>query len=210
MVERARLVNGDRAALVDKKELFLETVPKAGEGLITFSRRVAGSSSHAAAIGKANGNPKRLLSGVRYRVPFRLVSSDSQLAVIRALFPGDKGGSDGWVHHTRGEALEQVAEWFTSGAGTVATLRKTNKLGSGRLRAQTRLRIPNEILRIPFRAAAPAAAAAPAPPPYPTPTTLTPPPRTTTPHPPNPPPQTPNPKFLKMIFLIKIINIFYN
>ena len=174
MVERARLVNGDRAALVDKKELFLETVPKAGEGLITFSRRVAGSSSHAAAIGKANGNLKRLLSGVRYRVPFRLVSSDSQLAVIRALFPGDKGGSDGWVHQTRGEALEQVAEWFTSGAGTVATLRKTNKLGSGRLRAQTRLRIPNEILRIPFRFAPAAPASAPVPAPAPTTSTFTP------------------------------------
>ncbi len=168
-VERARLTNGDRAALVDKRDLFLETVPKRGEGLITFSRRVTGSPKHTAAVGKANGNPRRLLAGVRYRVPFGLIPPERQLAVIRALYPTDKGGADGWVHRTRGESLEKVAEWFTSGANAVATLRSRNKLGKGKLAAQTTLRIPNEILRAPFRApAAPSVqAAAEAPPPAP-------------------------------------------
>ena len=103
-VERARLANGDRAALVDKRDLFLETVPKPGEGLITFSRRVTGSPKHTAAVGKANGNPRRLLAGVRYRVPFGLIPPERQLAVIRALYPSDKGGAEGWVHRTRGES----------------------------------------------------------------------------------------------------------
>jgi len=160
-VERARLANGDRAALVDKRELYLETAPKSGEGLINFSRRVAGSSKHAAEIGKANGNPQRLITGVRYRVPFRLLSPESQLAVVRGLFPGDKPGAEGWLHRTRGETLEKVAEWFTVGRAALATLRTQNHLGAGRLPAQANLRIPNDILRAPFRAraAAPAAAA---------------------------------------------------
>jgi N-acetylmuramoyl-L-alanine amidase len=125
---------------------------------------VTGSPNHAAAVGKANGNPKRLLAGVRYRVPFRLLPAKSQLEVVRALYPGDKGGAEGWLHRTRGETLETIAEWFTSGPGALSSLRKRNKLGSGRLKAQTTLRIPNEILRGPFRtevaAAQPAAPAA--------------------------------------------------
>lgn len=149
---------------MDKRELYLETVPRPGEGLITLSWRVAGSSKHAAEIGKANGNPKRLLTGVRYRVPFRLLSPESQLAVVRALFPKDKPGAEGWLHRTRGESIEKVAEWFTVGRGAVASLRSRNHLGAGRLSAQTTLRIPNDILRAPFRAsAAPLASSAPAP-----------------------------------------------
>lgn len=159
-VERARLADGDRAALVDKKELYLETVPKPGEGLITFSRRVTGSPNHAAEVGRANGNVKRLLAGVRYRVPFKLLPQERQLAVVRALFPGDKAGPDAWLHRTRGESLEKVAEWFTAAPDAVASLRKGNKLGSGRLPAQTTVRIPNELLRVAFRSASAAPAEA--------------------------------------------------
>ncbi len=162
-VERTRLANGDRAALVDKRELYLEALPKPGEGLITFSRRVSGSSNHAAEIGKANGNPKRLLTGVRYRVPFRLLRPESQLAVVRALYPVDKADAEGWSHQTRGETIEKVAEWFTAGRGAVASLRTRNHLGAGRLPAKTTLLIPNDLLRAPFRASA-------APPPPGTPT----------------------------------------
>ena len=98
---------------MDKRDLYLETVPKPGEGLITFSRRVTGSPNHAAEVGKANGNVKRLLAGVRYRVPFRLLPPERQLAVVRALFPHDEATAAGWVHHTRGEALDRVALWLT-------------------------------------------------------------------------------------------------
>lgn len=143
---------------MDKRDLYLETVPKPGEGLITFSRRVTGSPNHAAEVGKANGNVKRLLAGVRYRVPFRLLPPERQLAVVRALFPGDKAGPDGWQHRTRGETLERVAEWFATGSDAVASLRKANRLGAGRLPAQTTVRIANEILRPPFRWSGPAPA----------------------------------------------------
>ena len=159
VVERAGLTGGDRAVLVEKRDLYLETVPRAGEGLITFSRRVTGAPNHAAEVGKANGNPKRLLAGVRYRVPFLLLPAERQVAVVRALFPADKAAADGWRHRTRGESLAQVAEWFAAGADAVAELRRANKLGSGRLAAQTTLRIPTEILRAPFRASIPAPAA---------------------------------------------------
>ncbi len=161
--ERARLASGDRAALVDKRDLYLEAAPKPGEGLITFSRRMTGSPNHAAEVGKANGNLKRLLAGVRYRVPYRLLPADRQVAVVRALFPSDKGGADGWQHRTRGESLEKVAEWFTIAPNGVAVLRTRNKVGKGKLAAQTTIRIPNEILRAAFRS--PVAAAAKAPPP---------------------------------------------
>ena len=121
-VERARLANGDRAALVEKRDLYLETVPQAGEGLITFSRRVTGAPNHAAEVGKANGNPRRLLAGVRYRVPFRLLPAERQVAVVRALFPADKAGADGWLHRTRGESLDRIAEWFSSAPAAAASL----------------------------------------------------------------------------------------
>jgi len=159
-VERARLANGDRAALVEKRDLYLETVPQAGEGLITFSRRVTGAPNHAAEVGKANGNPRRLLAGVRYRVPFRLLPAERQVAVVRALFPADKAGADGWLHRTRGESLDRIAEWFSSAPAAVASLRKANKLGTGKLPAQSTVRIPTELLRAPFRAPGPAPAAA--------------------------------------------------
>ncbi|MEO8197023.1 MAG: N-acetylmuramoyl-L-alanine amidase [Thermoanaerobaculia bacterium] len=156
VVERARLANGDRAVLVDKRDIYLETVPKPGEGLITFSRRVTGSPNHAAEVGQTNGNVRRLLSGVLYRVPYRLLPPERQLAVVRALFPGDKGDKDGWQHRTRGESLDKVAEWFTAGPNAVASLRRGNKLGAGRLPAETTVRIANEILRAPFRSPGPA------------------------------------------------------
>ncbi len=167
-IERARLADGDRAALVDKRELYLEASPKPGEGLITFSRRLTASASHAGEIGRANGNPRRLLTGVRYRVPFRLVSPERQLAVIRALYPSDRSGAEGWLHRTRGESLEKVVEWFAVGRNAVATLRARNHLGAGRLATKTTLLIPNDVLRAPFRlsaaappSGAPATAAAP-------------------------------------------------
>ncbi|MEO7795044.1 MAG: N-acetylmuramoyl-L-alanine amidase [Thermoanaerobaculia bacterium] len=159
-VERSRLPNGDRAALVEKRDLFLETVPRPGEGLITFSRRVTGSPKYAAEVAKANGNPKRILAGVRYRVPYLLLPPEGQLAVIRALFPGDKAGTDNWLHRTKGESLERVAEWFSATPKALGTLRAENKLGGGRLPAQTTVRIPNEILRAPFRSKAPVLAEA--------------------------------------------------
>lgn len=159
-VERARLPNGDRAALVAKRDLYLETVPRSGEGLITFSRRVTGAPNHAAEVGKANGNPKRLLAGVRYRVPYRLLPAERQLAVVRALFPSDKAGTDGWQHRTRGESLEKVAEWFCSAQGTAAALRKANKLESNKLAAQAVVKIPNDLLRAAFRTQGPAPVAA--------------------------------------------------
>jgi N-acetylmuramoyl-L-alanine amidase len=171
VVERARLSTGDRALLVDKRDLYLEALPQPGEGLITFSRRLTGSPKSAAEISKANGTPRRLLAGVRYRIPFRLLPPDRQLGVIRALFPTDKPGEEGWLHRTRGESLEKVAEWFTSGSGALGILRTRNRLGTGRLPAQTVVRIPNELLRAPFQASGGAQArSVPVPAPVPPPT----------------------------------------
>lgn len=163
--ERARLPGGERAALVDQRNLLLEAAPLAGEGLYAFTRRLTGGTAAAAEISKLNGRPRRLLAGVRYRVPYALLAPEWKLAVVRALFPEDRASAEGWLHRGRGEPLAQVAEWFTGSADRVGALRAANPGAGDRARRPDAVRVPNELLLPIFRWAAPAPVA---PPPQPT------------------------------------------
>jgi len=58
------------------------------------------SPDAAPAISELAGKPRRLLAGVRYRVPFDLLLPELQLQVIRALFPDDVARADGWLRGT--------------------------------------------------------------------------------------------------------------
>lgn len=149
--ERATLSATERAALVDRSDLYLEAMPLSGEGLYAFSRRLTGDTAAVAAISKLNRNPRKLLSGVRYRVPYEHLTADRRLAVIRALFPRDRTTAEAWIHRSRGESLERVALWLTGSATHAAALRKVNGRTSDRVREGEEIRVPRDMLLQDFR-----------------------------------------------------------
>ena len=185
--ERARLPGGERAALVDKRDLLLEAAPLPGEGLYAYARRLTGATAGAAEISRLNGKPRRLLAGVRYKVPYGLLAPEWKLAVVRALFPEDRASAEGWLHRGRGEELERVADWFTGSAERADALRAANRAVGDRPRPGETVRVPNELLLPIFRWAAPAAGPPERPPARPTPAPAAGPSPTAAP----PPPATP-------------------
>jgi len=150
-IERATLSASERAALVDRRDLFLEAMPLSGEGLFAFSRRLTGDTAAVAAISKLNRNPRKLLSGIRYRVPYEHLTAERQLAVIRALFPRDRTTADAWIHRSRGESLDRVALWLTGSATHAAALRKINGRKNDRVREDEEIRVPRDLLLPVFR-----------------------------------------------------------
>jgi N-acetylmuramoyl-L-alanine amidase len=111
--ERVPAGPGQLAARTAGHELYLEVEPLAGEGLLAFCRRVSGDTASCREISRLNRNPRRLLRGVRYRVPYTLLAPELKLAVARALFRDDVAEPDAWVHRVRGESRTDVALWFT-------------------------------------------------------------------------------------------------
>ncbi|GMU64800.1 MAG: hypothetical protein AMXMBFR36_10740 [Acidobacteriota bacterium] len=154
---RANLSSGERAALVDRRDLFLETTPLRAEGMLAFCRRLTGDTRSCSEISKLNRNPKRLLAGVRYRVPYELLTADRKLGVIRALFPEDVGRVEGWQHRSRGEDLSRVALWFTGESGQAAALRKANGRKDDRLKPGDSVKVPAALLLPIFRVPEPPA-----------------------------------------------------
>jgi len=156
-----RVALGERevATLTEEQEIFLEAVPEPGEGLLRFSRRLCGSSSHAAQIAAANGGSKRLLAGVRYRVPLALLPAERQLEIFRRLFDQDQVASDGWRHRVTNpsgaESLWRVAEWFTGRGENYPEIREHNRFGDNHLDRGQIVVIPARLLRPALRAALP-------------------------------------------------------
>jgi N-acetylmuramoyl-L-alanine amidase len=155
---RAKISETERAALVELRELYLEAIPERGEGWIAFARRHTGDAGAAKEIAKANRNARRPLAGVRYRVPFRLLTDSAKLAVIRALFPADRSIDGEWSHRTRGESLESVAEWFTGGRAATKRLREVNGFKGLKPAAGTVVRVPADLVAPAFRFVPPRAA----------------------------------------------------
>ena len=159
---RIQLEEGVVAALTEEG-LFLEAVPKKGEGLYAFARRLCGDSRLAPQIMEANGSPGTadLQAGMRYRLPFDLLSNNWQLKAVRALFPQDKGEADGWRHQARGvgmlrrEGLWQLSLWFTGTGENFRAIREYNELQDDDVPAGTAVTIPSELLRPAFRAVLP-------------------------------------------------------
>jgi N-acetylmuramoyl-L-alanine amidase len=165
LTERAKLPSGESAALVDRSELYLEALPLPGEGLQALCRRLTGTTDGCARIAQLNGKPRRLLAGVRYRIPYDLLTSDRKLAVVRALFPRDLAEPAGWRHRSRGEPLAKSALWFTGSEARAKELQAANRLIGASPREGEELIIPDALLLSIFRVAAPAPpASAPRPP----------------------------------------------
>ena len=78
------------AVLTDANDVYLEAQPLKGEGLLAFCRRLCDGGGSAAALRAANGDPRRLLAGVWYRVPLDLLAPGQRKRVLNALFPADR------------------------------------------------------------------------------------------------------------------------
>jgi N-acetylmuramoyl-L-alanine amidase len=165
---RVELGDGLVAALGEDHAIFLEAVPRRGEGLLGFARRLCGDSRLAHQLVEANRGlanaSGELVSGTRYRVPFVLLSPERQLQVTRALFPEDKPLPDGWRHKARGvgvlerEGLWHLSSWFTGNGENFRAIREYNELPDDDVPRGTEVTIPAELLLPAFRGSIPAAA----------------------------------------------------
>ena len=158
---REALAEGAYAALVDLEDLYLEAPPLRGEGLLAFCRRLTGEISSCREIARVNRNPRRLISGVRYRVPYEQLTAERKLAVVRALFRDDRAEAKGWLHRGRGESLGRVAVWFAGSRDDLETLRRVNGRSGDAVKPGEELSIPAELLIPAFLPAVAAAQPAP-------------------------------------------------
>ncbi|HEV8630067.1 MAG TPA: N-acetylmuramoyl-L-alanine amidase [Thermoanaerobaculia bacterium] len=142
-------------------EPWLEAMPLKGEGQLAIARRLCGSADAAPALVTANGG-HRMLAGMRYRVPFPLLSADLQQQLLRTLFPEDRLQVTGWTHRVdlaalrRGESLWTVADWFTGKGENFRQLREANRLADDHLTPGAELWIPSRLLRPALQQALPA------------------------------------------------------
>ena len=158
----ARTALGDGVvAALSEEGIFLEAVPQKGEGLYAFTRRLCGDDKQVPQIVAANNGARELHAGMRYRVPFDLLSSEWQLRTVRALFPKDKGQADGWRHEARGvgalqrESIWQLSLWFTGTGENFRAIREYNEFLDDDVSRGTAVVIPSELLRPAFRAILP-------------------------------------------------------
>jgi N-acetylmuramoyl-L-alanine amidase len=158
---RVNLEEGLVAALDDDHGIYLEAVPRRGEGLYALARRLCGDDKLAVQVAEANGNSKELHAGVRYRIPYQLLSNEWQLKVTKALFPKDRGEADGWRHQVRGvgalqrESLWHLSEWFTGTGENFRAIREYNELSDDDVARGGDVTIPAELLRPAFRSVLP-------------------------------------------------------
>jgi N-acetylmuramoyl-L-alanine amidase len=158
---RVALEDGMVATLTEDHGILVEAIPRRGEGLSLFARRLCGDSRLALQVSEANGGDKDLLAGIRYEVPFTLLSTDLQLKAVKALFAEDQGVAEGWHHKVRGtglmqqESLWRVAEWFTGSGENFRAIREYNELHDEDMAKGTALIIPSELLLPAFRSALP-------------------------------------------------------
>ncbi len=157
---RATIGDGMVAALTDEQEIFLEAPPEKGEGLHAFARRLTGSARDAHRVTQIDGRrPRRLLSGVRYRLPWDALLDPYRLAVVRALFPDDRARPEGWRHvasdRPGGLSLWRLTLWFTGDGQNFAAIRDYNRMSDEVLAPGESLIIPRHLLLEVFRASLP-------------------------------------------------------
>jgi N-acetylmuramoyl-L-alanine amidase len=148
-------------AAMDRGELFLEASPDRGEGLLAFSRRLAGSEDYAGAISAANDGSRNLAIGVRYKVPYEILRPEYQIRVLRAIFGDDRLTTAGWEHTVlasevlAGRSLERIAHWFTGSSANAAQLAERNGLRDSQLGMGQVIVIPSSLLKAQLRSQLP-------------------------------------------------------
>lgn len=157
---RVRLERGMVASLDGKQQIYLEALPLRGEGLYAFSRRLTGDTNTVRLISRLNSKPRRLLAGVRYKVPYSVLKEDLQMQVVNALFPNDrtisKGREHTVLHSPHTPSLWRVAEWFTGNGKNFSRIRDANAMVDDGLRGGETIVIPADLLLTPFRKELPA------------------------------------------------------
>jgi len=151
---RVEIEAGLVAVLTDDGELHLAALPLRGEGVNSFATRLTGSRRDADTITRENNNVRKLLQGVRYRVPYGLLTDGLKMDVLRTLFPDDRPTADGWEHTVKkpdGESLWRLAEWFTGTGHNFAAIRSHNRLVDDSLDIEQRVVIPSFLLLAGFR-----------------------------------------------------------
>jgi N-acetylmuramoyl-L-alanine amidase len=160
---RVPLEDGVVAALSEDRGIVVEALPRRGEGFSALARRLCGDGRLAPQVAEANGGASTLLAGIRYAVPFALLSQEWQLKAAKALFAQDRGQADGWRHEVRGlgplerESLWHLAVWFTGTGENFRAIREYNELLDDDVPRGTAVTIPSELLLPAFRAALPGA-----------------------------------------------------
>ena len=157
---RVRMDGGMVAVLTSSQDLFLEAPPERGDGGYTFAERFTGDRGNAARITRPDGRrARRLYLGQRYRLPYEILSDRYQLAMMRALFPGDVPLAAGWRHTVSsrrgGLSLWRIAQWFTGNGKNWSVIRDRNGLRDEELTSGQHVLIPASLLRPAFRATLP-------------------------------------------------------
>ncbi|HVT59781.1 MAG TPA: N-acetylmuramoyl-L-alanine amidase [Thermoanaerobaculia bacterium] len=157
---RLPLEEGAEAALYADGRIAVEVKPRRGEALAVFAHRFCGDSRLVPQLLESN-HGRGLEVGMRYQVPYEILSTDWQLKVARKLFPDDRGEATGWRHRVRGlgplrrESLWQLSEWFTGKGENFRAIREYNHLRDEEVAQGAVLTIPSELLRPAFGPALP-------------------------------------------------------
>ena len=160
--KRVEFAKGMTAVLDSEQNLYLEALPRRGEGLLAYTSRLCGTSDVADIVVEFNNIGRKLLAGVAYRIPYDLLVADLQLAVVRAIFAGDRAVASGWQHQvqasgeTGSESLWYISRWFTGRGENFRVIRQTNGLIEEDLVPGQNILIPAHLLRPAFRGALPA------------------------------------------------------
>src|SRR6185295_11531151 len=158
---RVPLDDGAYVRLGEDQSVVIEAMPKAGEGMIGFARRLSGDPLTAEKIADSNSGRRELLSGTLYRVSIDLLTPKMRLRALRALFPEDRFEPDSWQHKVRGvgplgrESLWHIATWFTGNGENFRAIRELNELPDDELGRGTTVAIPAELLLPDLRSALP-------------------------------------------------------
>ena len=143
-------------ATLDDQQLYLEALPRPRETLNAFSRRLCGSTTPGPQLLQANGGRRQLLAGVRYRVPYAMLTDELKAHVLTTLFPHDERTAEAWRHRVRGagagrgEELWHIALWFTGRGELFRSLREVNPQAiEDELPPGSEIAIPAELL-LPF------------------------------------------------------------
>ncbi|GAB4371017.1 MAG: hypothetical protein Kow0062_06210 [Acidobacteriota bacterium] len=143
--------------LEDGRRIVVDVLPERGEGWLSLATRMCGSRDAAGALAEANGGRGPYID-VPVRVPWRLLREEYRYLALRALFPRDRPGEDGWHHRPAAAALPivdvglwQIAEWFTGSGENWTRIAAANGLVEPIPPRDRELLVPADLLRPLFR-----------------------------------------------------------
>ncbi len=139
----------------------LWVLPKPGEGFSGIAQRFCGNSGLARELAKENPHLPRPLSGIRVRIPWRLVAGKVRVEVFRAFFPKDRRVPGGFEHEVvapwdgEPESWWELAQWFCGDGSLYGELMKANPSVPLFPPVGSRVVIPERLLVAELRALSP-------------------------------------------------------